>query len=281
MVDSRWSMVHGRWSCRTHRTRRTRRTRRTYRTRRTRVRPVREPEDDGRPARRLGEQFQCPWAQRFSKRVPQQLGRVVLPQPPREQLADRQRVDWRPRLRPKAEQLVLEWQPSAPAAHRGVHTGRVAARAPSARRGSCAATRSRRPGGAPASETADRSRSWRRPAAPTGAPTRLADTAPSATGGRAPAGSRPNARRRRLNSANTCGTANPSNRTRRPRAGRQGGVDRLKAEWSGASTTSQATAGQRVAQTSTAAPLAAFERRSTRIGGWWHGRCRCRSLHRP
>ncbi len=47
------------------------------------------------------------------ERIPQQLGPVVLAEPPREQLADRERIDRRPRLGRQAKQLMLERQLAA------------------------------------------------------------------------------------------------------------------------------------------------------------------------
>ena len=51
---------------------------------------------------------------------------MVLAEPPREEFADRQRIDRRPWLGGDAEQLVLERQSGATAFHRGIHARRIA-----------------------------------------------------------------------------------------------------------------------------------------------------------
>ena len=54
------------------------------------------------------------------ERIPKQLGPVVLAQPPREELADRERIDRCPRLGRQTKQLMLERQLAARHRHRGV-----------------------------------------------------------------------------------------------------------------------------------------------------------------
>ena len=85
--------------------------------------PSCEAEYRRRPLRWLWEQFGRSGAQHLKQLVPQQLGPVVLTQPPGEQLSDRQRIDRRPWLRSKTEQLVLEGKfargrHSSPRSHR-------------------------------------------------------------------------------------------------------------------------------------------------------------------
>ena len=194
-----------------------------------------------------------------NERVPQQLGPVVLAEPPREQLADRERIDRRPRLGRQTEAVdaraaACRAPPTSPRSRRP-----RSFRTPFGRLAACASTRARRPAEGRASETADRSRRSPRPAAPTAARMRPGDTAPSARGGRAPADSRPPAMRpariRQRHEARRTGRTAPRPR----RAGQGGGFVRLKGGRTDVSTTSRAPRATRRSTRKTALPLAAFE----------------------
>jgi hypothetical protein len=47
---------------------------------------------------------------------------MVLSQPPGEQLSNSERIDRRPWLRPKTQQLMLQWKIASGDIHRRVHT---------------------------------------------------------------------------------------------------------------------------------------------------------------